>query len=280
MSFLHILPVQMPATETLASAKEARASGDVDRCLVLASAAEFEASYEHDWDTACWSATARGIMYQQRREPHLAIAHFHHARDLALTHGLTRRLGGVYHDIALALLESGDVVGFKQQSAVAFTLYCDADPRSPGISGLIADMAQAKYDQDPSDRRDIAHAMEAWRAVPTSMTDARYQLVSAAQTMKAAAALGIRSKYDTASEHLDAYLRAVPSREYVAAILSEAARAALRMLDFERAADLAGEARQIASGRRETVLVDVAGEVLIAALAERTETAYCATARG
>lgn len=264
----------MPATETLASAREARAAGDVDLCLVLSGAAEYEAVQEHDSATEYWSAAAPGYLYLHRMEPEMALGHFRHALDVALRHGLSPVLGSAYHDVARALGDTGDFKQFKERASTAFMLYRDTNPRAPGIAGVLADMAQAESDQEPASREKVAFALQCWRAVPTSMDDPRYRLAAASQAMHAASVLGIHSRYETAAEQLSEFLAVMPSGESVAGTLVYASKAALRMMDYERAADLAGIARQIAIGRNEKVPLDLAGEALIAALAERPAVAH------
>lgn len=258
----------MPALETLNLARGARAVGGIERCSTLAAAALSEATHEHDHETAYHAAACVGRAYVGRGEPDLALGHYRHALDLVLTHGLTQWIPNAYHDLGLALRETGARRQWKEKAAVAFQVYRDQNPRAPGITGIIADLAQDAFEHDPADRDKAAYALQAWRAVPASMDVPHYRLNAAANQMAAATTLGVRSRYDAARDALERFFGCLPDHEHAALTLAHAGRAACRMSEYEDAAVLGERALLIGEGRGELRAVEHAQLVIEAANAE------------
>lgn len=256
------------ALETVEAARFARGIGDVDACLRLSSCAVRQAEFEHDPETAYFAAEVVGRMYMGRGEPKEAVAHYRYALDILLMHGNTIRLGGAYHDLALAVRESGDRAQFKELAATSFHLYYDVNPRNPCISGLLADRACDNFERNPDDLECADAAWNAWRAVPASMRTPHYRLTAAAHQMRASAVLRSPKRYAKACEALNVFLAEMPDGESVSLILAYAAGGALQMRDFRRAADIAECAIRRGEARGESVPVEDARAVLDAALRE------------
>lgn len=259
----------MRATELLEAARTARRAGDLPECILQASAAASAAEQEHDAETEYHAHACVGRLLVSRDEPDEALSWLRWALDAAMRGGLSRWLGPANHDLALAVRDTGNYRGFSERSGVAFLLYRDSNPKHPGISGLVADMAETESEQNPSDKDRLAHALQAWRAVPGSMSQPRYRLNAAANGMRSAALLGLRSRYLDSVDRLEHVFATLPHHEHAARTLVDAAAAAVHMRDFERAASLAGRARGIAEGRGEGKIAERASEALNASLGER-----------
>lgn len=257
------------AAETLDRARFASGIGDVQACLSLSDAALHQAGFEHNAEIAYRAAEVPGRMYIGRGEPREAVAHYRHALDVVLMHGLTPHLGGAYHDLALATRECGDRQQFREMAGTAFRLYHDVNPRDSCITGILADMASDAFERDPNDKDKARACLEQWRCVPASMRTLRYHLAAAANQMQCAAALGWRQRYLSASEALDTYLAALPNGEAAALTLAFAGEAALKMGDFARAFELANTAERVGVERDEPVPVEQAIALREAALAEQ-----------
>jgi len=259
----------LTAMETVEMARFARGVGDVAGCVSLSDSAVRQATQEHHPDAAYMAAEVPGRMFMGRGEPREAIAHYRYALDLARLHNLKNRLGGAVHDLALAVRETGDGAQFRRLAAEAFEHYSHSNPRDPCLTGLLADVAQDAFDRHPNDREKASAALQAWRGIPVCMKTVRYHMAAAAQQMVASATLGIRSRYDSAAEALDAYRLDMPDHEAVAMTFAYAARGALAMMDFEGAAYLCEIAIREGDAREESVPAEEARGVLADALAER-----------
>lgn len=258
----------MSALETLEKARAARAAGDVGTCLVLSSAALFEAEEEGDAQTAYLAAVCPGRMYMGRGEPSEALGHFRNALDVALQHGLTRKLANAYHNLFSASVESANTDAAKRFFAVSFEVYRDIDPRDPRLTALFADAAEGKLMQTPS-QDTAADAMQGWRACTACMNDPQSRLYASANIIVASAVLGIRSRYADALSTLEDAFALLPDHEGAAMAIAHASLGVSRMRDHQRAASLAERALGIAVERGEGVAEDRAREALDAALAER-----------
>lgn len=243
----------MNALDTLDAARAARASGNIDSCTSLAAVAEVSALGDGDHVTAYHAAAAPGRARMHRGEPQMALGHYRHALDVALTHGVMRWLPAAYHDLYEAALSAGLPDARSRWGATAFELYRDSAPRNPYLSGLIADFASEEMEADPTQDR-TAFALQAWRAVPASVGSPRVTLVASANAAYAAAALGLRCRYDRAMDQLGETREHLPDEEALALALLRAAEAGTVAMDFLRAHALATDAACVAERRGENLL--------------------------
>lgn len=258
----------MSASGTLAQARLARGAGDVNRCLLLSAAALQEARDEADHDTAFLAACMPGKLFAFRGEPRDALGYFRMALEAALTHGLTRRLPECYHDLFIASRDAENDDAARKFHGCALRLYLDIDPSNRRITALVADEAESRFMREP-DTESAADAMQAWRGVPASLKGAQERFLSGCSLATSAAWLGIECRYNDGLNAMEAAFPDLPNHEGVALGLAHAATGALRARDYPRALSLADRAVSVATARGETVAVARAGEVRVAALAER-----------
>ena len=256
--------------ETVRAARFARGIGDVEGCIQLSDSAVRHAQFEHDFETAYLAAEVPGRMRMGRGEYRDAEAHYRYALDLLLMHARPpeARLAGAYHDLALAVRETGDRRQFKVLAAKAFTLYDSSNPRNPCITGLLADLATDDLERHPGDRDHANASLAAWKAVPASMRTPHYRLTAAAHQMRCSAILGLHGVYDVGRGALNRFLAEMPDGESVSLILTYAGGGALAMRDFRGAAEIAECAIRRGTERGESVPVEEARAVLDAATAE------------
>lgn len=258
----------MTALDLLTAARAARAAGDIAPCVAQAGAVACAAEAEDDRETAYHAHACVGRAHLARGEPELALGYYRWALDAAMHGGLVRWLAPAYHDLMLASREAGNPAAAKRYAGTAFDLYRDYDPRTPHLSGLIADMAQSEFEAAP-DEHTAAYALQAWRAVPVSLPEPRFRLTAAANQMASASVLNIRGRYSTALNDLEVAFAALPDHEGAGACLVQAARGAAGMKEYEDSARLAERAALLAERRGEDRIVERARHVLDCALAER-----------
>lgn len=259
---------EMSTSELLEQARQARRDGDLPECLTCSTAAVAAAEYERDWEIIYHAHACVGRLHMSRAEPDLALAPFRNALDAARELSPTRWLAGAYHDLALALREAGNLHGAKQKAGTAFDLYYDLNPKHPGFTGIVADIAQCGFEQRP-DKEHAAHALQAWQAVPYAMPQPRYQMAAAVNQMRSAAVLGMDLRYDVAVAMLECTCTALPHHEHAALHLVHASKAAALKRDYELAAVFAERAELIATGRNEGRVRETAAAARSDALAER-----------
>lgn len=232
-----------------------------------------EARDEGDADAAFLAACMPGKLYLYRGEPRDALGHLRMALDVALTHGLTRRLPEVFHDLYVACRDAENDAKAKRYFGCAMELYLDTDPGNRRITALVADEAESRFMREPSSEN-AADAMQAWRGVPASLKGAQERFLSGCSLAASAAWLGIECRYNDGIEALELAYPDLPNHEAASLGLSHAASGALRMREYPRALCLADRAVSVATARGETVAVARAEEVRCAALAERQKAAY------
>ncbi len=243
----------MSATELLEQAREARGAGDVSLCMEKVSAAVTAADQERDTLAAYHAHACAGRLYLSRCDPTGAQKHFKDALHAAGVGGLVDWLAPAYHDLYIAYREGGNEARCKRYCGTAFDLYRDFSPKHYGLTGLIADMAQAEFDLNPTRDR-AAHALQAWRPAMEALPVPHYRLAAAAHAMRAAAVLDLRSRYENAAAHLDREFSRLPHHEHAAATLVYAADACRLYRDYGRAVRLAEDAERIAEQRTEDLI--------------------------
>ena len=263
----------MNAVETLSAAREARAAGSLNLCLLLCAACLQRVRDEGDPEAEFWTFTCMGNAFVARGEPESGLAYLRLARDVALEGGLTPRLCVAYHNLFIGERDAHRGKAAKRHAGVALTLYRDTGRNHAGIAALTADMAEADLTESPS-LENAAHALQCWRGASTLADSTRERMVVACNWMTAASLLRLDERYVSAADLLDRALLEHGASEYAAVCMTTGARAALRMRDFERASALAQGAVSVAGIRGETVWLAQAEEVRSAALAGRQAPAY------
>lgn len=259
----------MSATELLEQARTARRAGDLPECILKASAAASAAEQEHNAETEYHAHACLARLHLSREEPSDALVCFKWALDAALRGGLSHWMAPAYHDVYIASREAGHDDAMTRWGAAAFTIYRDSSPNHVGFTGLIADFAEDSLDRE-TNKKIAARSWEQWRCVPGLEMKPHYRLNAAVGQMRAAAILGVGSKYKAACDTLEEIFVSLPHHEHAARSMTDAANAALHMRDFERSASLAGRAKGIAEGRGEGRVAERATEALDNALAERS----------
>lgn len=257
----------MCCVETLGMARLARAIGDAGGCLSLSEAAERQALDEREYDAAFLAACVPARMYLRRCEPALAVAHYRNAQALALSHGLSNRLGEVAHDLYIAARDAHSEAAAREYYGKAAETYLER--RDPRVSGLLADRADAKFTANPS-RETAANAVEHWRALPCTLPGDVERFFAGCNLMVAAAWLGWERRYREGLAMVEDAFVCLPSHEGAAAGLTDAATGALKAEDYPTGARLAEGAVRIARERGEGIVEEGARGVLSDALAERS----------
>lgn len=260
----------MNASDLLEQARQFRRDGNTAECIATATAAACAGEYERDWDVVYNAHACIGRLHMSRAEPDLALGPFRNALDAAKEMNPRERLAGAYHDLSLALRESGNGPAAIRKAGTAMDLYADLCPRHPGFTGLVADIAQQDFDRHPTCKERAGKSFRTWVPVAATVGPRRYRLAAAAQQMHAAAVLGTDSRYQTANDLLERVYGSLPHFEHAALTLAYASRAASLHSDYERAAVLADRAERIAESRGEDRVAEIARETRADALAERT----------
>lgn len=232
-----------------------------------------EARDEGDHDTAFLAACMPGKLYLYRGEPRDALGHLRMALDVALSHGLTRRLPEVFHDLYITCRDAENDAKAKRYFGCAMELYLDTDPGNRRITALVADEAETRFMREPT-QENAADAMQGWRGVPASLKGAQERFLSGCSLATSAAWLGIECRHNDGMEALELAYPELPNHEAVSLGLCHAATGALRMREYPRALSLAGRALSVATARGEVVAAARAEEVRSLALAERSAHAF------
>jgi hypothetical protein len=182
-------------------------------------------------------------------------------------------LPSAHHNLFWALSEARQDERATEHCVTAMRLYLDYNPRHPHLSALHADktlVPLCRIAADASVERDLAaFALNAWSAVPGSVKDVRAGLASYANAARAAAVLGIHSRYHNNVVEFRRLLEYADNNFGVATSMIQMGEAALRIRDWEGAVEWASRAESIAGTRGETALRERAALLSDCAALER-----------
>jgi|GEM_PF-4238041 len=263
-----MLPEFSEAQALLAQAREARAVGDGNACLVRCVVAYDAARADGDVDTAFWSLLCAGNFHLSRAEPHDALRWFSAAVDEARGNHASELLPLALHDLFLAQAEAGMHDDARKTALAAFEAYQDAIPSHPHVAGLVADFTLPDlWYGEHAPEVEKKQAERGLRLYHTALyctpeLKAKLQMYCLANIIHAAGILKLESRYNRTWIELQHVVLTLPNTEGVAASYIQAGEGARRFERFEQAHGAAKTALQVAQSRGESILAERAAVLL------------------